>query len=167
MKRNQILITVFSTLCFSLLVNAPLNAQTSKNEEHQHNHGHNELAGSALKLNQGNKWQTDAALRQGMQNIYDSVMNAANAFHHASLTQSEAKKLAAQINGQVEYLVANCQLEPQADAVLHVLIGELLTGAEELSKEPLSNQGLPQIVKVLQRYPDYFDHPGWKAVTHE
>ena len=132
-----------------------------------HQHGHDEHAAAALSLDHGKKWQTDAPLRKGMQSINDAVMNAVVAFHQDALTKPDAEKLARHINSQVEYLVANCKLEPQADAVLHVFIGDLLAGADKLSQDPLSNQGLPRIIKVLQQYPDYFDHQGWNEVTHE
>lgn len=165
MKSHLRISVVLASTCLSLLINMPLMAETSVTEAHQH--GHDEHATSMLSLDQGKKWQTDAPLRQGMKNINDAVMNAVSAFHNQTLTKTDAVKLAEYINGQVEYLVANCKLEPQADAVLHVFIGDLLTGADKLSKEPLSNQGLPHIVKVLQQYPNYFDHQGWHEVIHE
>ena len=162
MKITNTLSTVLAAACLSLSVHAPLYAQTDA-----HHHGHDEHAASALSLNQGKKWQTDAPLRKGMQSIKHAAMSAADAFHHDALTKPDAEKLASHINGQVDYLVANCKLEPQADATLHVLIGDLLSGADALSKQPLSSEGLPKIVKVLQIYPDYFEHQGWDAIDHD
>lgn len=157
----SMLVTVTSLL---LLINMPLNAQTDAADAHQHDH--DKHASSALSLDQGKKWQTDAPLRKGMQSIRDAVMKSADAFHKNALAKKEAEKLGKHINAQVEYLIENCKLEPKADATLHVLIGDLMAGANALSKQPLSKQGLPGVVKVLQLYPDYFDHKGWEKIVH-
>lgn len=163
MKFHHRILNLVVTSCLSLFITMPVMAETGVHDMHQHE-GHE---ASALSLNQGKKWQSDAPLRQGMQSINEAVINAVPAFHNDALTKPDAEKLASHINKQVEYLVANCKLEPQADAVLHVFIGDLLAGADELAKRPLSMQGLPSIVGVMQKYPDYFDHPGWKAIKHE
>jgi len=132
-----------------------------------HQHSHEDHASSGLSLDHGNKWKTDAPLRLGMQSINDAVMKAAPAYHNEMLTKKDANKLSRQINDQVNYLIENCKLEPGADATLHVLIGDFLTGAVTLSNEPLSPQGLPHIVKALQLYPDYFEHERWNKMTEE
>ncbi len=163
MKYHHRISSVLAGSCLSLLINMPLLAETGAHDAHQHD-GH---AAAALSLDHGKKWQTDAPLRQGMQSINDAVMKAVPAFHHDALTKPEAEKLASHINTQVEYLVENCKLAPQADAVLHVFIGDLLAGAGELKKQPLSGQGLPRIVGVLQQYPEYFDQPAWDEIIHE
>lgn len=161
MKSYQTLSTALAAICLSLLINAPAGAAG------EHDHGHDAHAASTLSLDHGKKWQTDAPLRKGMMSIKHEAMNAADAFHHDALTKPDAEKLAKHITGQVDYLVENCKLEPQADATLHVLIGDLLSGADALSKQPLSSEGLPRIVKVLQLYPDYFDHQGWSGIEHD
>ena len=153
---HKIFIVLVSAVLF-LVIAIPLKAETSIADHHSHD-GH---AASGLSLDQGKKWKTDAPLRKGMQSINDAVMNAVPSFHHHTLKKPDAEKLARHINDQVAYLVANCKLEPKADATLHVFIGELLSAADTLSKEPLSNQGLPAIVNVLHQYPVYFDHQGW------
>lgn len=135
--------------------------------DHQHSHSHDQQAASGLTLDQGEKWKTDVPLRQGMQSINEAAMNAVPAYHNQTLTKIEGEKLAKDINDQVNYMVANCKLEPAADATLHVLIGDLLTAAAEVKKNPLSQQGLPHIVRALQLYPDYFDHQGWTIETGE
>ena len=137
----------------------PLHAELMSEDHHDHQHESD--TASEPGLNNGKKWQTDAPLRQGMQSINEEVLKVVPAFHDNSLTKQEAKKLARYINEQVSYIVNNCKLEPEADAMLHFLIGELLSGATALSVEPSSEQGLPAIVKALQTYPLNFDDPGW------
>ena len=153
---KAMLLFVSTTL---LLISATqLRAETQAADQHRHE-GHD---ASVLSLDHGNKWQTDAPLRKGMQNINDEVMKSVSAYHDKTLTRTDAENLGKHINKQVSYIVQNCKLEPRADAVLHVLIGDLLTGTEHLTREPLSEQGMPVIVKTLRTYPDYFEHPGWK-----
>ncbi|MBI3187639.1 MAG: hypothetical protein HYZ31_07245 [Gammaproteobacteria bacterium] len=156
---NKLLITAIITLA----ITTPIHAQTPATE---HNHGHDQQAASALTLDHGKKWQSDAPLRQGMQSISDAVMKNVDAFHHDKLTKPDADKLAQHINEQVTFLVTNCKLQPQADATLHVIIGELLTGADALKKDPNSMQGMPTLVKALMQYPEYFEHKGWKGIKH-
>jgi hypothetical protein len=115
-----------------------------------HSHEQNENVTSELSLDHGKKWQTDAPLCQGMQSINDAVMRAVPAYHQATFTETDADELAREINGQVNYLVINCKLEPGADATLHVLIGDLLTGVAEISNNPLSSQGVPHLVGTLK-----------------
>lgn len=165
MKSHHMLTAMVAAVSLSLFFSAPLKAETGADE--MHDHGHDEHAASALSLDHGKKWQTDAPLRKGMMSIRHEAMNAADAFHQHALSQSQADSLAKHIHAQVEYLVENCKLEPQADATLHVLIGDLLAGAGALAEQPLSNQGLPRIIKALQLYPDYFEHPGWAAIQHD
>jgi len=157
-----VLVTSYITLTYTDV----LLAETELTD-HQHSHSQDQHADSGLSLNQGEKWKTDAPLRQGMQSINEAAMNAVLAYHNQTLTKMDGEKLAKDINEQVNYLVANCKLEPAADATLHVLIGDLLTAAAEVNKDSLSRQGLPIIIKVLQLYPDYFDHQGWTIETGE
>ena len=147
----------------ALAITTPAQAQTPAIE---HNHGHDEHGASALTLDHGKKWQTDEALRQGMQSIRTEVMNNVDAFHHNQLTQANAEKIAKHINDQIGLIASQCKLKPEADAALHVIIGELLTAAEALTKDPQSMQGLPAMVGALQQYPEYFEHKGWKGVEH-
>ncbi|MGB5102420.1 MAG: hypothetical protein WBO04_03755 [Steroidobacteraceae bacterium] len=136
----------------SLLMATPVHAQ--------HDHAHEAHATAGLTLNNGARWATDEPLRIGMQRIRDAAAPAITAGPH-SLSKEAATALAAAVREQVNYLVANCKLEPKADAVLHVLIAELLGGAEALEQDPHAEGGLPRIEQALRQYPEYFDHPAF------
>ena len=154
----RLMIPLLSIISLAIMV--PLKAEISPMDHHSHN----EQAMPVLKLDQGKKWSIDKPLRQGMESINAAVKNSLGAFHSDSLTTQEAVKLSKHINDQVSFLISNCKLTPQADETLHVLIGDLLSGADKLSKEPLSSQGLPVIVEALHLYPRYFEHSEWKGV---
>lgn len=164
MKSRHKILVVLVSFGLSLAGSVALKAETNPAE---HQHGHDAHAAAALSLDQGKKWQTDAPLRRGMQSINDAVKKAIPAFHHEELGRADAERLAQHVTEQVNYLVANCKLEPEADVVLHVLIGEMLGAADKLSHDPLSDQGMPGLVNALQQYPVYFDHQGWSGITHE
>jgi hypothetical protein len=138
------------------------NATDQEHDHHSHDHGHADQSG--LVLNQGERWATDAALREGMLRIRAAVVDAVPAHEHGHLDGAEARSLAGTIEGQVTYLVENCKLEPEADAVLHQLLAELLQGTATLMNTPDAPDGLPRIVGVLRDYPVYFAHPGWVPI---
>jgi cell division protein FtsN len=138
----------------SLLMAAPVHAQ------HEHAHEQEAHATAGLTLDDGARWATDEPLRIGMQRIRDAAAPAIDAGPH-SLSQEAARALAAAVREQVSYLVANCKLEPKADAVLHLLIAELLGGAEALDQDPHAEGGLPRIERALRQYPAYFEHAGF------
>lgn len=152
---------VFTCLAGILLfpVTAPVQAENLSHDKHADAHHH--FGVSQLQLNHGEKWQTDAPLRNGMQHIYDAAMKATSAYHAKKLSAADANSLVSHINEQIQYMISHCKLEPQEDGVLHVLIGELLEGAEALKKDPLATEGLPRIIRALNTYPQYFEHPGW------
>lgn len=40
-----------------------------------------------------------------------------------------------------------------------------MTGAASLVEDPASTEAANSIRRALERYPEYFDHPGWQPVT--
>lgn len=115
---------------------------------------------SKLRLDEGQPWATDAPLVAGMERIRDAVNEAAAL---PALNATSAAALAQSVRDQVNFLIANCRLEPDADATLHVFIAQLLNAAAALEKDPASSEGLPELQETLREYPHYFAHPGWQA----
>lgn len=146
-------------LLLSLLLSAYPAAAVDRMPAHDHLHP------ESLHLNQGQRWPTNAALRQGMGGIRDAVIGAVHADTSRELTAAEAGKLADAIRTQADYLVAHCVLAPEADATLHALLGQLLAGAEALRANPADEEALHRIIQALKEYPVYFDHEGWRSVT--
>lgn len=133
-----------------------------KKAEHSHKHEHSEQADMGMVLDDGKKWKTDAPLRKGMGSIHQAIEKAEKAFESKTLTQKEGKELSSHINKELMYMVENCELQPKADASLHVIIGEMMHGIGELSKAPDSDKGFPRIHNALKQYPKFFDHPDWE-----
>jgi hypothetical protein len=133
-------------------------------EVHSHEHG----AGEAkLVLNQGKKWPTDVALRQGMSNIRTAVAKQAKAIHAGTATPKQYQALAEKVTAEVAGIVQDCKLEPEADAQLHIVIAELIAGAEAMEgkAQGMTRQaGAERVAKALNAYGEHFDHAGWKRL---
>ena len=135
---------------------------SSDSEHHSNTDEHNEHSDrDALLLKDGTKWSTDEPLRMSMQTI-NELMIPVHATAPDHLVNSEqGKAIALKVQQQVDFMIANCELEPKADAALHVLIGDLLIGANELKVPETSPSGVSRIGQVLEQYPQHFEHPGW------
>jgi len=115
---------------------------------HDHHHG-----GASVTREQSGKWKTDATLRAGMTRIHQALVRHVD-------TGAPAERLAASVRGEVDTIIANCRLDPAADAALHGVLGQLLDGARALEGAE-TDRGLVQIREALEAYGRQFRHPGW------
>lgn len=132
--------------------------------EQKHEHGATEV--HTLTLNHGKKWATDEPLRKGMAEIRSLVEAQHAGIHKGTLKPAEYAALGERIEAQVGYVVANCKLDPQADANLHVVLEEVLEGVEAMKGKETKRlrAGADKVVAALNGYGKYFDHPGWKRL---
>ncbi len=100
-------------------------------------------------------------LRTGMQRIRNAVDQTFAARASGQLTPAETKALSTTVQENVNFLIANCKLPPKADATLHGLITEMLSGAAQLAENPGDQKAWEGLAQALRDYSDYFDHPGW------
>lgn len=131
-------------------------------DAHQHAAGeHGELL-----LDHGHKWPTDAPLRQGMAAIRAALAARHDAIHQGSLAAADFQALASELETQVAGIVANCRLEPAADANLHLVIARLLAGAAAMQGRSgtAPAAGAVQAIEAINDYGRYFDHPGWQPL---
>lgn len=130
-------------------------------------HHHHSAAPQKLELNAGQKWKTDAALRKGMTAMRAAVSGALSAAHGGKATEQTYQAVAQKANAQIAYIVTNCKLDQKADAQLHVVLNEVMSGVETLegktSGQP-REAGLVMTAQALNTYGDHFAHPGWKAI---
>ncbi|MBV2182549.1 MAG: hypothetical protein KUL86_15125 [Castellaniella sp.] len=130
-------------------------------------HDHGSAASTALTLDHGQKWATDAPLRQAMGNLAQAVNQSLPAAHAGTLTDAQYDALGTKANQEFAYIVENCKLTPQADAALHVILADMVNGAEviggKLAGQPRAD-GVVRLAQALNRYSEYFDHPGWQEV---
>lgn len=127
-------------------------------------HEHHEAVATQLHSSEHGGWQTDAPLRRGMSGIRDAVSVALPMVRQGTLRAADVGVLAAVIDENVEFMIANCKLAPQADATLHALLGEIIVGKASLQQNPNDLEGMSRIMKALADYPDYFEHQGWEPL---
>ena len=130
-------------------------------------HDHGASNPQKLELNAGKKWGTDDALRQGMSAIHASVSQTLPAAHSGKAKVADYDAFGKGITAQVTYIVENCKLEPAADEQLHIIVAELMNGAEAAEgKEGEKNRasGVVKVAQAANAYGKHFDHNGWKAI---
>jgi hypothetical protein len=130
-------------------------------------HAHDEATPAQLHLDHGRKWATDAPLRQGMGKVRALVAPKVPLAHAGKMDPAQYAALASAVEVQVGYIVANCKLPPEADAVLHVVIGELMNGAAAMSGKTAGarpEEGLLRVVAAVNDYGRTFEHPGFQAI---
>jgi len=129
-----------------------------------HNHADGGEA-RELRLDAGRQWHTDRPLRQAMGRINQALTGALPAIHGDRFSDADYDNLAATVRQEVSYAVANCKLEPRADAMLHLVIADLLAGADAMAGKAAASRhdGAGRVLHALQAYGKYFRHPGWRT----
>ena len=61
-------------------------------------------------------------------------------------------------------MIENCELSEAADEQLHVVLTQILEGANEMEAGSQSRGGAVMIVKALNAYGEHFEHPGWQPL---
>ncbi|MHA3904206.1 hypothetical protein ACTPOE_11810 [Castellaniella sp. WN] len=130
-----------------------------------HDHGH--ASPATPTLDHGQKWAADVPLRQAMGNLRQAVARALPDAHAGTFSDASYDALGEQANRELAYIVENCKLEPQADAVLHVILADVVEGAGIAGGQQAGQPraaGVVRLAEALNRYGAYFDHPGWQDI---
>jgi len=141
---------------------APALAQTAT-------HDHAAAAPHKLALNEGRKWATDEPLRAGMGRIRGLVGPQLGAAHAGKLTAAQYRELAAKIEAEVGGIVANCKLEPEADAMLHLVIADIGAGTDAMAGKDAKLRpalGLVKVAQAVNQYGSHFDDPGLEPIRN-
>lgn len=131
--------------------------------EDEHDHGQTV---TELQLNNGSKWGIDAPLSQAMSKISHAVSAEVKSIHADTLAQDKYAALAGEINTQIAYMIENCELEPAADAQLHIIIHDLMDGSEAMENQAQARDGAVKVIGALDNYANYFDDPKFQSVAH-
>lgn len=159
----QIYSIVRAATCLALALS--LTALPSMAEDHDHH----DMDGVELQLNAGQKWQTDAPLRQAMGEIGQAVNSSLDAIHNNQLDATGYENIAEEVNQQVAYMIENCELEPAADAQLHIVIARLMDSAQLIQgKSDLQEKrkGAVQLVGTLNDYAKHFSDADFVKPVH-
>ena len=128
-----------------------------------HSHSHETGQPGQLAFNDGKKWATDESLREAMSRIRGAMTAALPTIHKATAEQYRA--LARSTNDQIAFIVKNCKLDEKADAMLHLVLADIIAGADAMMAHSGSDarKGAEKIMHALDNYGVYFDHPGWQG----
>ena len=130
-------------------------------------HSHGAVTPHKLALDHGRKWSTDEPLRESMGRIQGLVAPKLAPAHAGKLDAAQYREIATQVETEVGNIVAKCKLEPQADAMLHIVVADMIKGADAMagkdSKVPPAH-GLVKVASAVNAYGSYFDHPGFKPI---
>lgn len=142
---------VFTILAHSINVKAQ--------DEHSHHHNNH----AVLSLNNGEKWQTDAPLRESMESPRQYFVKRLDDIHSGAFAANEYQELGNITKTTVHKIIEECQLPEDADAQLHILVAQMLQGAEQLTQLPATEKpgkSAHQIALAILNYGKYFNHPG-------
>lgn len=156
--------TKFSVLLAAITLAISSNIYAAENSD-AHHHGHGSTEPTNLQLNAGKKWTTDEPLRQAMNDINQAMSRALPAIHKKQFENGDYHALATTLSQKVAYAVEHCKLEPKADAMLHLVIADLMAGAESMEGKTSKSRhdGVVQVLEALRSYGKYFQHTAWKA----
>lgn len=135
-------------------------------QEHNHSHDHEKQA--QLTLDNGKKWVTDGNLRQAMGLIREALTAELPAIHSGKATTEQYRALAQKTNDQIAFMVKNCKLEQKADAMLHLVLADIIAGSDAMAAQDgkAARKGAEKIAQALENYGTYFDHPDWHGAKH-
>ena len=120
-----------------------------------------------LTLDHGKKWETDAPLRQRMDEIRTLIARQLAPMHAGKLAPEDYRQLGAAVEGKVAAIVAECKLPPDADAMLHLIVADLIAGADIMQGKAQGDpaEGAHRVVTAANAYGRYFNHAGWKPLA--
>lgn len=123
-------------------------------------------APAKLTLDQGRKWATDEALRRHMGELRATLAQYREAILADRLTPAQASALAQGIERRVAAIMTDCNLDPRADANLHLVMAELVQSADILQGKAMHEprKGATRAVRAATMYATYFDHPGFDPI---
>lgn len=133
-------------------------AQTAHGTHADHaHHGHHAPAGSDIPADHV-RWTPDAPLMQGMARVRAAMETLA---HHemGHLAPEQARALAVEIDGAIEYMFANCRLDPEPDVALHGVLARLMAGTRALREDPADATPVAGMREAVADYGRLFDDP--------
>lgn len=172
-----ILLGLISWTVFSAMAENKKHTSEKKQSDTTHHadthHDHATQHSQMMAQKPTKKFSVDEDLKVRM----GAVLNTMKALHaaEAKKTQKEMKsdqhknqyaEAGRKIETTVQDIFKTCKLAPDADAAIHPILAELLSGAA-LLKKGNAKEGHEKIHKALLTYEDYFAHPGWDHSRYE
>lgn len=145
-------ITVAVALALALRASGIAAAQS-----HGHD-GHGEAA-SGIMLNDGAGWRGDQNVITGMPAIHGTMAASLDAIHDSTLPADAARKIAAEIPHQRDFMIENSVIYPGMDEQFPVVLGEVMGGVSAVEAGEMKT-GAAMIVQAMNAYGEHFEHRG-------
>lgn len=125
----------------------------------QHAHEDHD-ATTAAPANPAQRFETDAALREGMGRIHEALKELRH-YEMGHMPESIAVEKVQEIQSAIDYLFANCKLPADADAALHTILAPLLGAVQAFEKNPKDMAAVAGMRDAANNYPHRFKDPDW------
>ena len=145
------ILSVSLTTLLGMCVFAPAQAQ------HEHE-GH--AAPAAAAVDPAKRFDTDAALREGMSRIH-AALDELRHYEMGHMPEPIAVEKVGEIKSAIDYLFANCKLPSDADAALHAILAPLLGAVQSFEKDPKDMASIVAMRDAVNDYPHRFKDPQW------
>lgn len=139
-------------------------APSAPSAQSQEDHEQHAPAATASQESPAQRYATDAPLRKGMAEVRVAVDSLGH-YENGHMSAEQAIPFATTVQEQIAYMVANCKLEPQADAALHGIIAKLGAGAQALKTDPADLAAIPPMREAVADYRRIFDDPAFETVA--
>ncbi len=152
-------------VCWAGFAMPALAQHAQHQKQHEHTHAPQAASTAAKSLKAGQKWQTDAPMREAMDGIRKAMMAVQADVAAQRLDASGYAKLAGTIQKNTDDIVARCKLTPDADKAFHAaVLAPLTNDADTMRNSPkldVKRVAALGVMQTLRHYGTYFDHPGW------
>lgn len=123
-------------------------------DAHAHDAGH-ALAGSGFPVPEGHvRWTPDAPLLEGMSRVRAAIDGLEQAAGAGAVAAQ-----AAEVDAAVDYMFANCRLDPEPDIALHAVLAQLMAASQALQADPADLAPVAGMHAAVANYEALFDDP--------
>lgn len=91
-----------------------------------------------------------------------------DSIHNNKLAAEEYLHFAGVVEQQVNFIIKNCALAPEADAQFHLILARLINASSKM-KDPelkVQRQGAIEVLQALQQYPVFFKDELFVPIVH-
>ncbi len=127
-------------------------SHSHSSQQHASSHDTHASSTENLRLNGDDKWQMDGHTRK----MFAEMTARFQDINHSSLSQSQLKILGADLEKDLEKLIAGCTMEGEAHEELHKYLTAYMPTVQQLAMEGAPEQA-DDIVSLLALFSNYFE----------
>jgi len=133
-------------------------ADAHPQEAHDDAHAAGHALGDVPVPDNHHPWTPDAPLMEGMSRVRAAVSGL-----EAAPDEAAVARHVAEVDEAIADMFANCRLEPEPDAALHVVLARLIAASRELQADPSATAPVAAMRAALANYEALFDDPAGRG----